>query len=198
MSLPVLQVLYRPETLESAINHDGHSGAESLTFFHTEQSYKRLAYIMYTLKGNSSSWDLQKYFLVYISSYLCEVRTTALPSLVTLRMQFQRNLLAFGSMPVVGSSYKELKKSSKQLRTESKYYLLLHLATSLNRLTNPQGKKFNRDKYPHFTVYKEGLHDSSPKVNPKHHNLLLVVSCRISHTPQMLSYTAWFKAKIKL
>lgn len=36
--------------------------------------------------------------------YLWEVRTTALPSLVTLRMQFHRNLLAFGSIPVVGSS----------------------------------------------------------------------------------------------
>lgn len=72
---------------------------------------KRLTYVTDSLKGNCSSWDLQKYFLVYISSYLCEVRTTALPSLVTLRMQFHRNLLAFGSMPVVGSSYKELKKS---------------------------------------------------------------------------------------
>lgn len=40
------------------------------------------------------------------SPYLCEVRTTALPSLVTLRMQFHRNLLALGSIPVVGSSLK--------------------------------------------------------------------------------------------
>lgn len=36
--------------------------------------------------------------------YLWEVRTTALPSFVTLRMQFHRNLLALGSIPVVGSS----------------------------------------------------------------------------------------------
>lgn len=42
--------------------------------------------------------------VMYTAPYLCEVRTTALPSLVTLRMQFHRNLLAFGSIPVVGSS----------------------------------------------------------------------------------------------
>jgi hypothetical protein len=41
------------------------------------------------------------------TTYLWEVRTTALPSLMTLRMQFHRNLLALGSMPVVGSSYKQ-------------------------------------------------------------------------------------------
>ncbi len=36
--------------------------------------------------------------------YLWEVRTTDRPSLITLRMQFQRKRLAFGSIPVVGSS----------------------------------------------------------------------------------------------
>lgn len=33
------------------------------------------------------------------------MRTTDLPSLITLRMQFQRKRLAFGSIPVVGSSW---------------------------------------------------------------------------------------------
>lgn len=36
--------------------------------------------------------------------YLCEVRTTERPSLMTLWMQFQRARRALGSMPVVGSS----------------------------------------------------------------------------------------------
>lgn len=37
-SLPVLQVLHRSETLESAVHHDGHSGAERLTFLHTDHT----------------------------------------------------------------------------------------------------------------------------------------------------------------
>lgn len=37
-------------------------------------------------------------------SYLCEVRTTERPSLMTLWMQFHRARRALGSMPVVGSS----------------------------------------------------------------------------------------------
>lgn len=36
--LPVLQVLYRSQTLEPAVDHDGHSGAKSLTFLHTDHT----------------------------------------------------------------------------------------------------------------------------------------------------------------
>ena len=36
--------------------------------------------------------------------YLCEVSTTERPSLMMLRMQFQRARRALGSIPVVGSS----------------------------------------------------------------------------------------------
>lgn len=39
--------------------------------------------------------------------YLCEVRTTERPSLMTLWMQFQRARRALGSIPVVGSSCNE-------------------------------------------------------------------------------------------
>lgn len=35
MGSPVLQVLNWPQTLKPSIDHDGHSGAESLTFLHT-------------------------------------------------------------------------------------------------------------------------------------------------------------------
>jgi len=36
--------------------------------------------------------------------YLCEVRITDLPSLTIALIQFHKNLLALGSIPVVGSS----------------------------------------------------------------------------------------------
>ena len=36
---------------------------------------------------------------------LCEVNTTERPSFTMSMMQFHRNRLAFGSMPVVGSSW---------------------------------------------------------------------------------------------
>ena len=39
------------------------------------------------------------------SSMEWEVRMTDLPLRITSKIQFQRNLLAPGSMPVVGSSY---------------------------------------------------------------------------------------------
>lgn len=36
--VPILQVLHRSKTLEPAVDHDGHSGAESFTFLHTENT----------------------------------------------------------------------------------------------------------------------------------------------------------------
>lgn len=47
-----------------------------------------------------------------VLKYLCEVRTTARPSLITLRIQFQRKRLAFGSIPVVGSSWETQRKNT--------------------------------------------------------------------------------------
>lgn len=44
--------------------------------------------------------------LCFKSGYLCDVRTTARPSWITLMMEFQRKRLERGSIPVVGSSYK--------------------------------------------------------------------------------------------
>lgn len=39
--------------------------------------------------------------------YLCDVRTTARPSLITLTMEFHRRRRDWGSIPVVGSSWKD-------------------------------------------------------------------------------------------
>lgn len=39
-------------------------------------------------------------------SHLCDVSTTERPVLIMSRIKFQRNLRAFGSIPVVGSSWK--------------------------------------------------------------------------------------------
>lgn len=62
--------------------------------------------------------------------YLCEVRTTALPSLVTLRMQFHRNLFAFGSIPVVGSSFKREQEKEAQWNTLTHKHKTLFRDTS--------------------------------------------------------------------
>lgn len=67
------------------------------------------------------------------ASHLCDVSTTERPVLIMSRIKFQRNLRAFGSIPVVGSSWKSpqnkdadphdhLTFSSIVIRSEEKHH----------------------------------------------------------------------------
>lgn len=49
------------------------------------------------------------------SSMLCDVSTTERPVLIMSRIKFQRNLRAFGSIPVVGSSCKSPQNTLTQI-----------------------------------------------------------------------------------
>lgn len=56
--------------------------------------------------------------------HLCDVSTTERPVLMMSRIKFQRNLRAFGSIPVVGSSWKTHKKQLRNLQLDSLWCLL--------------------------------------------------------------------------
>lgn len=61
LCLPVLQVLYRSKALESAVDHDGHSGAESLTFLHTDHEGTRKNTLTCNWTQNYMWWIIQSY-----------------------------------------------------------------------------------------------------------------------------------------
>lgn len=92
-NLLVLEVLDGSQTLEWSVDHDGQTGAESFTFLHTASTHLEYDVVIYSRKSRTDG-----------RVYLCEVRTTALLSWMTLMMEFHRKRLERGSMPVVGSS----------------------------------------------------------------------------------------------
>lgn len=106
------------QTLKGALHHDGQPGTQGLTFFHAVRQERggegcgdsHLSPAPLRPLGIPCLWD---------------VRTTALPSLMMLTMEFHSMRRAWGSMPVVGSSCGEAKRAGATL------------GASLHRLLHP-------------------------------------------------------------
>lgn len=62
MWLPVLQVLNGPQTLKSAVHHDGHPSAQRLTLFHTDSTDRKQP-----LQFQSNQINIHEEKLVYLS-----------------------------------------------------------------------------------------------------------------------------------
>lgn len=82
------------QTLEPAVDHDPQSGAQGFTLLHAVETPGDNVIVH---EDNLSKPGRP-------SPHLCDVSTTERPVLIMSKIKFQRNLRAFGSIPVVGSS----------------------------------------------------------------------------------------------
>lgn len=101
---PVLEVLDTAQAFKPAVHHDAQPGAQSLTLLHTAED-RMNSQMKYTVEKKSEN-NPQLWKWISRISDLCDVSTTERPVLIMSRIKFQRNLRAFGSIPVVGSSCK--------------------------------------------------------------------------------------------
>lgn len=91
--LPVLEVLHAAQAAESAVDHDGHPGAQRLALLHAAVGGR--------CEAHSRGPPLVSPVL---GTHLWDVSSTERPSLTRLRMQSHKKRRAPGSIPVVGSS----------------------------------------------------------------------------------------------
>jgi len=96
-------MLAAAQATETAIDHNGKSCAQSLTFLHANGTQSSEQPIGHHVRL-APSMLLTDYGQVALTMYLWDVRMTERPDLTMSRIRFHKNRRDAGSIPVVGSS----------------------------------------------------------------------------------------------
>lgn len=109
-------------------------------------------------------------------SHLCDVSTTARPVLIMSRIKFQRNLRAFGSIPVVGSSWKTTQHTVNKLIGSYKLYCIyslfsLYFLLAFCHVHTTLMKMFPRSNKKHAFMVASGCLVYGTKMSRNHPDL---------------------------